>query len=112
MTSGDYHALRQSEDDEILPLIPGVPTISEEQWSTIRASSSETGTGPIALPMDGHQPTRLITRRVRTLLFLSVPVAIVAFHLITHQMGIFRVDTPGFWPDESMEATPIGGPSL
>jgi len=116
VTSGDYHAIRQSEDadDEILPVIPGVPTISEEQWSNIRASSNEIGTGPIALPMDGHhQPSRLITRRVRTLLFLSVPVAIVAFHLITHQMGLFRVDAPGFWPDESMEAaTPIGGPSL
>lgn len=121
VTSGEYRAVSQHDDDEEDRVddepIPGVPTISEEQWSTIRTSPSEHGTGPIALPLDLNmhqlQHHRLLTRRVRALLFLSVPVALVAFHLITHQMGIFRPEnSAGFWADQPMEATPIGGPSL
>lgn len=114
MTNGDYQILSQDDEEaEVVEPIPGVPTISEEQWCSIRTSSSETGTGPIALPINGHVHSRLLTRRVRTLLFLSVPVALVAFHLITHQMGMFRGDSvAGFWSEESMEPTPIGGPSL
>lgn len=118
---GEYVTLAQ-DDDEVEQTIPGVPTISEEQWTAIR-SSSFSATGPMALPTSTtlagmHQHNhRLLTRKVRTLLFLSVPVALVAFHLITHQMGLFPgsggsgLDNAGLWADES-GVTPIGGPSL
>jgi len=116
---GEYVALVQDDSEVDQTTIPGVPTISEEQWTAIRSSSSST-TGPIALPTSAtlagtHQHNHwLLTRKVRTLLFLSVPVALVAFHLITHQMGLFPgsgLDNAGLWADES-GATPIGGPSL
>jgi hypothetical protein len=119
---GEYAALAQDDDDDEQTTIPGVPTISEEQWMAIR-SSPFSATGPIALPTSTtlagtrQHSHRLLTRKVRTLLFLSVPVALVAFHLITHQMGLFPgfggggLDNAGLWADES-GATPIGGPSL
>jgi hypothetical protein len=119
---GEYVALTQ-DDEEVEPMtIPGVPTISEEQWTVIRSSSS--AAGPInfststTLAGTHTHNHRLLTRKVRALLFLSVPVALVAFHLITHQMGLFPGsgdsafdDGRRMWSDES-GATPLAGLGL
>jgi hypothetical protein len=112
--NGGYSAVPQSE---VETSIPGVPTISERDWTTISAASTSNGysTQTIMLVSSSsgasHRPS-FITRRVRTLLFLSVPIALVAFHLISHHIGLFRVsgmDGAGMWTEEP---SPLSGPVI
>jgi hypothetical protein len=112
--NGGYSAVPQSE---VEGEIPGVPTISERDWTTISAAPTSSGysTQPIMLVSSSsgapHRPS-FITRRVRTLLFLSVPIALVAFHLISHHIGLFRVprvDGAEMWTEAS---TPLSGPVI
>lgn len=116
-TNGGYQALPQSDADGIDGAIPGVPVISERDWTTLSAAPVTSGytTQPIMLLPSGaggsHRPS-FLTRRVRTLLFLSVPIAVVAFHLISHHMGLLPVvgmDGAEVWTEEP---TPISGPVL
>jgi len=116
LRNGGYVALAQTDNAADLGTIPGVPTISEEQWTAIRSSSTTGSVVSFAsaafAATHQHNHHRFLTRKVRTLLFLSVPVALAAFHLITHQMGLFPgSEASGLWSEEPGVA-PISNPSL
>jgi len=108
--NGGYSPVPQSEAE-----ILGVPTISERDWTTISAASPSNGYSaqPIFLVSpspSGTSPS--IRRRVRTLLFLSVPIALVAFHLISHHIGLFYVsgmDGAEMWTEVP---SPLSGPVI
>lgn len=106
--NGGYVALPQSDDDEEVD-IPGVPTITEQTWTNINAEQlQQMQLNPMMLESGSGLRTGRFSRRTRTMLFLCVPVALVAFHLITHHLGFI----PGahMWAEPS--ETPLGGPSL
>lgn len=104
--------------EEVEGEIPGVPTISERNWTTISAASASSGyaTQPIMLPSSAlesyHSRPSYLTRRARTLLFLSVPLALIAFHLISHHIGLFPGSGHGMDEMEPWmeQPTPVGMP--
>ncbi|CAG7848804.1 SubName: Full=Uncharacterized protein {ECO:0000313/EMBL:CCA68143.1} [Serendipita indica DSM 11827] len=121
---------QESEDEEedivMDAIVVGVPTISEQDWTALNMPSGPLlvqNTGSVMGMHDSTAPTLMVgggrpsflTRRMRTLLFLSIPVALVGLHFFNHYMPSF-FGSPDIGAQEStwfdVPSAPLSGPTF